>query len=78
MSDELTELEAKLLRWIAASDFEEVAWSTKNAAKAFEVSDDEIYDAVAALSRKRRESFQVFLQGRESPHCRRSLIIPLL
>ena len=42
MSDELTELEAKLLRWIAASDFEEVAWSTKNAAKAFEVSDDEI------------------------------------
>ena len=59
MSDELTELEAKLLKWIAASDFEEVAWSTKNAAKAFEVSDDEIYDAVAALSRK-RESFQVF------------------
>ena len=26
----------------------------------FEVSDDEIYDAVAALSRKRRESFQIF------------------
>ena len=63
MSDELTELEAKLLKWIAASDFEEVAWSTKNAAKAFEVTDDEIYDAVAALSRKRRESFQVFYKN---------------
>ena len=60
MADDLTDLEARLLKWIAASDFEEVAWSTENAAKAFEVTLDEIYEAVASLSKKRRDSFQIF------------------
>ena len=32
---DLTDFEARLLKWISASDFVEVAWSTKRAAEAF-------------------------------------------
>ena len=39
---ELTELENRLLKWISQSDFEEIPWSTKRAAKAFKVEEKEI------------------------------------
>ncbi len=53
MSD-LTKLEARLFRWLCLeeNDFVENAWSTEKAAKAFKVDDDEIYDALAALTEK--------------------------
>ena len=38
MSDELSEFEAKLLKWLAKSEFHIVPWSTKDAAKTFKVS----------------------------------------
>jgi transposase len=60
MADELTEFEAKLLKWLAKSDFHLQPWSTKNAAKAFKVSEDEVYDAVAALSKKAADRIQIF------------------
>ena len=48
MADEITEFEAKLLKWLVKSEFHIQPWSTKDAAKAFKVSEDEVYDAVAA------------------------------
>ena len=33
--EDLTEFELRLLKWISASDFVEVPWSTKRAADAF-------------------------------------------
>ena len=42
---DLTEFEARLLKWISASDFVEVAWSTKRAAEAFKVKEKEVYEA---------------------------------
>ena len=47
MADDLTEFETKLLKWLVKSDFHLQPWSTKDAAKAFKVKDDEIYEAVA-------------------------------
>ena len=47
---DLTDFEARLLKWISASDFVEVAWSTKRAAEAFNVKEKEVYEALAALS----------------------------
>tara|TARA_B100000700_G_C14431071_1_gene572606 strand:- start:286 stop:501 length:216 start_codon:yes stop_codon:yes gene_type:complete len=52
MADDLTDLEARLFEWIRQSDFETVPWSTPKAAKAFKVKQDEIYDALSALTRK--------------------------
>ncbi|GIR76849.1 MAG: hypothetical protein CM15mP78_15480 [Candidatus Poseidoniales archaeon] len=52
MAEELTEFEVKLLKWLIKSDFHIQPWSTKDAAKAFKVSEDEVYDAVAALSKR--------------------------
>jgi hypothetical protein len=60
MADELTEFEAKLLKWLVKSDFHLQPWSTKNAAKAFKVTEDEVYEAVAALSKKAADRIQIF------------------
>ena len=63
MADDLSELEARLFEWIRQSDFETVPWSTANAAKAFKVKKDEIYEAVAALTRKVPDRIQVFYKS---------------
>jgi hypothetical protein len=60
MADELTEFETKLLKWLVKSEFHLQPWSTKDAAKAFKVSEDEVYEAVAALSKKAPERIQIF------------------
>ena len=60
MAEELTELEARIFEWIRQSDFENVAWSTPKAAKSFKVKEDEVYQAVAALTRKVPNRIQVF------------------
>ena len=60
MADELPEFEAKLLKWLIKSDFHIQPWSTKGAAKAFKVTEDEVYDAVAALSKKAADQIQIF------------------
>jgi len=55
----LTEFELRLLKWISASDFVEVPWSTKRAADAFTVSEKEVYEALAALTSKVRDNIQI-------------------
>jgi hypothetical protein len=42
------------------SDFHLQPWSTKDAAKAFKVKDDEIYEAVASLTKKVPDQIQIF------------------
>ncbi len=60
---DLTDFESRLLKWISASDFFEVAWSTKRAAEAFKVKEKEVYQALAAISFKAREHIQIFYDG---------------
>ena len=60
---DLTDFESRLLKWIYASDFVEVAWSTKRAAEAFKVKEKEVYQALAAISFKAREHIQIFYDG---------------
>ena len=59
---ELSEFELSLFEWIRQSDFETVAWSTKKAAKAFKCDEDEIYEGVAALTRKVPTRIQVYYE----------------
>jgi|TARA_B100000470_G_C19654802_1_gene330427 uncharacterized protein with WD repeat len=60
---DLTDFESRLLKWISASDFIEVAWSTKRAAEAFKVEEKDVYEALAALTRKARDHIQIFYDG---------------
>ena len=60
---DLTDFESRRLKWISASDFVEVAWSTKRAAEAFKVKEKEVYQALAAISFKAREHIQIFYDG---------------
>ena len=57
---DLTDFEIRLLKWISASDFIEVAWSTKRAAEAFKVEEKEVYEALASLTFKARDNIQIF------------------
>lgn len=57
---DLTDFESRLLKWISASDFIEVAWSTKRAAEAFKVDEKDVYEALAALTQKARDHIQIF------------------
>ena len=84
MADDLSELEARLFEWIRQSDFETVPWSTASAAKAFKVKKDEIYEAVAALTRKvptefrcsiKRAQFILLLSDYFSSNLRRWIFI---
>ena len=60
---DLTDFEARLLKWISASDFVEVAWSTKRAAEAFNVKEKEVYEALASLTAKAKDYIQIFYDG---------------
>ncbi len=59
---ELTEFETRLLKWLAASDFEEVPWSTKRAAEAFKVNEKDVYEALAALTAKVPHNIQIYYE----------------
>ena len=58
-----TEFESRLLRWISSSDFVEVPWSTKRAAEAFKVDENEVYEALASLTSKVPENIQIFYEN---------------
>ena len=60
---DLTEFESRLLKWISASDFVEVAWPTKRAADAFKVEEKEVYEALASLTMKAKDHIQIFYDG---------------
>ena len=60
---DLTEFESRLLKWISASDFVEVAWSTKRAADAFKVEEKDVYEALASLTMKAKDHIQIFYDG---------------
>ena len=49
---DLTKFETRLFKWLCLeeNDFEENAWSTEKAAKAFKVDTDEMYEALASLT----------------------------
>jgi|TARA_B100000214_G_C23873846_1_gene583960 hypothetical protein len=62
---DLNDFELRLLKWISASDFIEVPWSTKRAADAFKVTEKEVYEALSSLTIKVKDNIQIFYEGGE-------------
>ena len=60
---DLNQLEVDLLNWLIQSDFHVKPWSTSKAAKKFKAKEDDIYEAVAALTRKVPQRIQVFYKN---------------
>ena len=58
--EDLTEFESRLIRWISSSDFVEVPWSTRRAAEAFKVEEEEVNQALASLTEKVPENNQIY------------------
>ena len=62
---DLNDFELRLLKWISASDFIEVPWSTKRAADAFKVTEKEVYEALSSLTVKVKDNIQIFYEDGE-------------
>tara|TARA_B100002052_G_C15549000_1_gene448183 strand:- start:17 stop:238 length:222 start_codon:yes stop_codon:yes gene_type:complete len=62
---DLNDFELRLLKWISASDFIEVPWSTKRAADAFKVTEKEVYEALSSLTFKVKDNIQIFYEDGE-------------
>ena len=62
---DLNDFELRLLKWISASDFIEVPWSTKRAADAFKVTEKEVYEALSSLTIKVKDNIQIFYEDGE-------------
>ena len=60
--EDLTEFESRLIRWISSSDFVAIPWSTRRAAEAFKVEEEEVYQALASLTTKVPDNIQIFYQ----------------
>ena len=60
---DLTDFELRLLKWISASDFIGVPWSTVRAAEAVKVDEKDVYEALASLTFKARDNIQIFYDG---------------
>ncbi|MBT4059027.1 MAG: hypothetical protein HOE69_01805 [Euryarchaeota archaeon] len=60
--EDLTQLERRLFEWIKKSDFETVPWSSQRAAEAFDVEENEILEALAALTSKVPHNIYVHYQ----------------
>ena len=60
--EDLTEFESRLIRWISSSEFVEIPWSTRRAAEAFKVEEEEVYQALASLTTKVPENIQIFYE----------------
>ena len=60
---ELTTFELRLFEWIKQSDFENVAWSTRSAARSFKCKESEIYEGVASLSKKIPNRIQIYYEN---------------
>ena len=62
---DLNDFDLRLLKWISASDFIEVPWSTKRAADAFKVTEKEVYEALSSLTIKVKDNIQIFYEDGE-------------
>ena len=62
MADEepLTEREARLWEYIMSYDFEGHPWSTPTAAEKLEMTEDDVYQALAELVRKQKGKMYMY------------------
>ena len=56
---DLTSADKKVYEYLKANDFVEKAWSTKKAATALKMKEDEVYDALSNLAEYMRNNIHI-------------------
>ena len=56
---DLTDADKKVYEYLKANDFVEKAWSTKKAAKALKMKEDEVYDSLSNLAEYMRNNIHI-------------------
>ncbi len=60
--EDLSELEKKVYEFIKANDFQSKKWSTPDAAKALNLSEDDIYNALSNLSKEIKDNIWIYYE----------------
>ena len=60
--EELTEIERKVYEYIKAGDFQSNKWSTPKAARDLNLKEDDVYEAIANLTRKIKDRIWVYYE----------------
>lgn len=61
--DNLTEFEKRLYEYIKANDFQSKKWSTVEVSRALHVSADDVYKALANLSKEIRDNIWIYYEN---------------
>ena len=56
---DLTDADKKVYEYLKANDFVEKAWSTKKAAKALKMKEDDVYDSLSNLAEYMRNNIHI-------------------
>ena len=56
---DLTDADKKVYEYLKANDFVEKAWSTKKAAKALKMREDDVYDSLSNLAEYMRNNIHI-------------------
>ena len=56
---DLTDADKKVYEYLKANDFVEKAWSTKKAAKALKMKEDEVYESLSNLAEYMRNNIHI-------------------
>ena len=62
---DLTPFEVELYEYIKASDFESKPWVTRDAARKFGRSEEEMYKALSELTKKIRDNIWIYYESGE-------------
>ena len=57
--NDLTDADKKVYEYLKANDFVEKAWSTKKAAKALKMKEDDVYESLSNLAEYMRNNIHI-------------------
>ncbi len=60
--ENLTELEKRLYEYIKTNDFQTQKWSTREAARRLNASEEEIYKALSKLSKEIKDNIWIYYE----------------
>ena len=59
---DLTDVEMKVYQYVRDNDFGNYPWSTKDAARALRMSEEDLYHALSELTKKIRDNFWIYYE----------------
>jgi hypothetical protein len=61
--ENLTDFEKKVYEYIRDNDFQTNKWSTRDAARALHMSEDQVYNALSTLSKEIKDNIWIYYEN---------------